>query len=73
MSARSDKYKPFDVADHLVDLDDIAGYLELAIEESADDPSAVPRLRGHRPHTEHERARSTCRHEPRRPLQSTLR
>jgi hypothetical protein len=27
----TDKYKRFDVADYLVDLDDIAGYLELAI------------------------------------------
>jgi probable addiction module antidote protein len=46
MNARSDKYKPFDVADYLVDLDDMAGYLELAIQESADDPSAVPRALG---------------------------
>ena len=46
MSNRSEKYKPFDVADYLVDLDDIAGYLELAIEESAEDPSAVPRALG---------------------------
>jgi len=43
MSNTSDKYKRFDVADYLVDLDDIAGYLELAIEESSEDPSAVPR------------------------------
>lgn len=46
MSAKSDKYQPFDVADYIVDLDDVAGYLELAIEESADDPSAVPRALG---------------------------
>jgi probable addiction module antidote protein len=46
MSSKSDKYKPFDVADYLVDLDNIAGYLELAIEESTDDPSAVPRALG---------------------------
>jgi probable addiction module antidote protein len=46
MSNKSEKYKPFDVADYLVDLDDIAGYLELAIEESAEDPSAVPRALG---------------------------
>ncbi|MFT3854201.1 MAG: putative addiction module antidote protein [Ilumatobacteraceae bacterium] len=46
MSVKSDKYKPFDVADYLVDLDDVAGYLELAIAESADDPSAVPRALG---------------------------
>ena len=46
MSSRSDKYKPFDVADYLVDFDDLAGYLELAIEESGEDPSAVPRALG---------------------------
>ena len=46
MSSNSDKYKRFDIADYLVDLDDIAGYLELAIEESAEDPSAVPRALG---------------------------
>lgn len=46
MNSRSDKYKPFHVADYLVDLDDIAGYLELAIQESAEDPSAVPALAG---------------------------
>ena len=33
MSAKNDKYQLFDVADYLVDLDDVAGYLELAIEE----------------------------------------
>lgn len=46
MSDGTDKYQRFDVADYLVDLDDIAGYLELAIEESSEDPSAVPRALG---------------------------
>lgn len=46
MSNGTDKYQRFDVADYLVDLDDIAGYLELAIEESSEDPSAVPRALG---------------------------
>lgn len=46
MSKSSDKYQRFDVADYLFDLDDIAGYLELAIEESTEDPSAVPRALG---------------------------
>jgi probable addiction module antidote protein len=46
MSNGTDKYQRFDVADYLVDLDDIAGYLELAIEESSKDPSAVPRALG---------------------------
>lgn len=43
---KSDKYTPFDVADYLDDLDDVAGYLKLALEESAEDPSAVPRALG---------------------------
>jgi len=46
MSDGTGKYQRFDVADYLVDLDDIAGYLELAIEESSEDPSAVPRALG---------------------------
>lgn len=46
MSSTSDKYKPFDVADYLVDVDDLASYLEIAIEESAEDGSAVPRALG---------------------------
>lgn len=41
-----DEYQRFDVAGYLVDLDDFAGYLELAIEDSAGDPSAVPRALG---------------------------
>jgi len=46
MQTKSDKYTPFDVPDHLDDLEDVAGYLELALEESAEDPSAVPRALG---------------------------
>jgi probable addiction module antidote protein len=46
MDKTSAKYRRFDVADFLVDLDDIAGYLALAIEESADDPCAVPQALG---------------------------
>ena len=53
MSAKNDKYQLFDVADYLVDLDDVAGYLELAIEESGDDPAAVPRALGVIAHAEH--------------------
>ena len=40
------EYAPFDAADYLNDLEDVAGYLELALEESAEDPSAVPRALG---------------------------
>ena len=42
------EYAPFDAADYLNDLEDVAGYLELALEESAEDPSAVPRALGGR-------------------------
>ncbi|GAA3675708.1 hypothetical protein GCM10022237_39070 [Nocardioides ginsengisoli] len=40
------KFQRFDVADHLDGLEDLATYLEPALEESADDPSAVPRALG---------------------------
>lgn len=46
MNDGSERYQPFDVADYLIDLDDVAGYLELAIQESGEDPSAVPRALG---------------------------
>lgn len=42
----SEKYAPFDAADYLVDLDDVAVYLEIALEESGDDPTALPRALG---------------------------
>ena len=42
----SEKYKKFDFADYLKDLNDVAGYLEIALEESAEDPTAVPRALG---------------------------
>jgi probable addiction module antidote protein len=44
--ATSDKYKPFDAADYLDDLDNVAGYLAIALAESTEDPSAVPRALG---------------------------
>lgn len=43
---RDEKYQTFDVADYLDDLVDVAGYLELALDESDEDPSAVPRALG---------------------------
>lgn len=46
MATKSEKYKPFDAADCLDDLDDVAGYLEIALEASAEDPTAVPRALG---------------------------
>jgi probable addiction module antidote protein len=46
MTGKSEKYKPFDAADYLDDLEDVAGYLEIALEASAEDPTAVPRALG---------------------------
>lgn len=40
------KYPRFDAADHLDGLDDVAAYLEIALEASAEDPTAVPRALG---------------------------
>ncbi len=40
------KFRRFEVADYLDDLDDVAAYLEIALQESADDPTAVPRALG---------------------------
>ncbi len=43
---KHEKYKSFDAADYLDGLDDVAGYLEIALEASAEDPTAVPRALG---------------------------
>lgn len=40
------KYKKFDAADYLKSLDDVAVLLETALEDSAEDPSAVPHALG---------------------------
>ena len=40
------KFRRFEAGDYLDDLDDVAAYLEIALEESADDPTAVPRALG---------------------------
>ena len=42
----SQKYMRFDAADYLRDLDDVAMFLEVALEDSAEDPSAVPHALG---------------------------
>lgn len=44
--AKTSKYRPFDAANYLEDLDDVATYLEIALQESAEDPTAVPRALG---------------------------
>jgi len=40
------RFAPFDVADYLESSDDAADYLAVALEESGEDPSAVPRALG---------------------------
>lgn len=42
----NEKYERFDAADYVDGLDDIAAYLEIALEDSAEDPTAVPRALG---------------------------
>lgn len=42
----SEKYERFDAADYLTDLDDVALFLEVALEDSAEDPTAVPHALG---------------------------
>lgn len=42
----AEKYQRFDAADYLKNLDDVATYLEVALEDSAEDPAAVPRALG---------------------------
>ena len=42
----TEKYKRFDAADYLDDLEDVASYLAIALEESGEDPTAVPRALG---------------------------
>lgn len=41
-----EKYQRFDAADYLMNLDDAAIFLEVALEDSVDDPSAVPHALG---------------------------
>ncbi|OFE17164.1 addiction module antitoxin [Humibacillus sp. DSM 29435] len=44
--ARNSKYTTFEAADYLENLDDVATYLEIALQESAEDPTAIPRALG---------------------------
>jgi len=46
MTRESEKYARFDAAAYLDDLGDVAAYLEIALEASAEDPAAVPRALG---------------------------
>ncbi len=42
----NEKYKRFDAADYPKNLDDVAGFLEIALEDSVEDPTALPRALG---------------------------
>lgn len=42
----TETYRQFDPANYLNDLEDVAAYLQAALEESAADPAAVPRALG---------------------------
>ena len=42
----AEQYRRFDPADYLADIEDVTGYLQLAMAESAEDPTAVPRALG---------------------------
>lgn len=44
--AKTTTYRRFDAADYLEGLDDVAAYLEIALEQSDQDPSALPRALG---------------------------
>ena len=46
MATKPEKYTRFDAADYLDGIDDAAAYLQIALEESANDPTAVPRALG---------------------------
>lgn len=46
MTTQADKYTRFDAADYLDGIDDAAAYLQIALEESAADPTAAPRALG---------------------------
>ena len=41
-----EQLRRFDRSDYLDDIDDVAAYLQIALEESAEDPTAVPRALG---------------------------
>lgn len=46
MTRKGEKFERFDAADYLDGLGEVAAYLEIALEASAGDPTAVPRALG---------------------------
>lgn len=41
-----ENFTPYDTADYLTDVGDVAAYLEAAIEDAADDPAVITRALG---------------------------
>ncbi len=69
----TNRYKEFDPADYLDGMDDVVGYLEVALAESAEDPTALPRALGVIARSQNmSELAPPSRHEPRRALQGTV-
>lgn len=46
MAHNAETFSAFDAADYLESIEDVAVYLEVALEDASDDPTAVPRALG---------------------------
>lgn len=46
MTKTTETFSPYDSADYLVDIEDVAAYLEAALDESGDDPAAIAQALG---------------------------
>ena len=46
MSKKTDTFTPYDSADYLTGIEDIAAYLEAAIDEAGDDPAFIAQALG---------------------------
>lgn len=46
MSNKREQFAPYDSADYLLDIEDVAAYLEAALEEADDDPAFIAQALG---------------------------
>ncbi len=46
MSKKTETFTPYDSADYLTGIEDVAAYLEAAIEEAGDDPAFIAQVLG---------------------------
>lgn len=46
MTDTTETFSPYDSADYLVDIEDVAAYLEAALEEGGDEPAAIAQALG---------------------------